>query len=461
MPNFSYTASKAWTPYTFEEILKPLAMYTEEYNKQEDALADISTKAEMLRRQAQEAGGKVADVYNSYANELDEQATLLTKYGLSPSTRASIKNLQKQYASNIVPIEEAIKYKKAIADEQRKLRAQDSSIMFDRDYSTVNLNDIYDNLELGYQAISGNDLYKQGAAAAKAASMRNINIGTTLGGQYFAIKQGYGDEAAQQFLLNNKSIPELHDAIGRIVAQSGVTDENKARAVDYIINGMMSGLVYDEKYQANRGFTTKEQKEEHEWKKEEAKAQRELREEQIKGIKLLNGDRVKPMGGGKIMVTHPDGTFSLQSTPTATESEEYTAKSTDKSGIPLQPVIVDKASYGSGFGTAGYVGEDWTGIANWVDFTRKTRDWGADYQLPDKEDIIPIDLKDVDIKALEKIRNRVDNNVKGSFNANNYNYYIPKNNKDRAGVIAVPKNNDPYQSIVVSKEEQDNTVSKF
>ena len=461
MPNFSYTASKSWTPYTFEELLKPLAMYTEEYNRQEEALSELGAKADLLRKQAQEAGGDVANVYNTYADELDKQADLLARQGLTPSSRTTLRNLHRQYAKDISPIEEAIKYKKSMAEEQRKLRAQDSSIMFDRDYSTINLNEIYNNPQLGYTPVSGDELYKQGAAAAKAASSRNINIEKALGTQYYAIKQGYGDEAAQQFLLNNESIPELHDAIGRIIAQSGVTNENKARAVDYIINGMMSGLVYDEKYQANRGFMTDEQREEHEWRRGEAEAQRELREEQVKGIKLPNGDRIKPMGGGKVMIIHSDGTYSLQNTPKATESEEYTAKSTDKSGIPLQPVIVDKASYGSGFGTAGYVGEDWTGIANWVDFTRKTRDWGADYQLPDKEDIISIDLKDVDIKALEKIKNRVNKDNKGSFNANNYNYYIPKNNKNRAGVIAVPQNNDPYQSTVVGKEEQDNTVSKF
>ena len=397
MPNFSYTASKAWTPYTFEEMLKPLAMYTEEYNKQEDALADISTKAEMLRRQAQEAGGKVADVYNSYANELDEQATLLTKYGLSPSTRASIKNLQKQYASNIVPIEDAIKYKKAIADEQRKLRAQDSSIMFDRDYSTVNLNDIYDNPELGYQAISGNDLYKQGVAAAKAASMRNINIGTALGGQYFAIKQGYGDKAAQQFLLNNESIPELHDAIGRIVKQSGVTDENKNRAIDYIINGMMSGLVYDEKYQANRGYETPSERTSREYHEALLDERKKDRMAKLYGAEMPNGDYVKDIGGGRIRVTHPNGTTEIISGNKA----EGLRKQLDLAAtVKDKPVIV---AYTNGQWRIGEEEKDVPKTAWGMTRSNAVSTWG-DYTLDNvSSDNIVTDYSEIPTEALDKI----------------------------------------------------------
>lgn len=251
MPNFSYTASKSWTPYTFEEILKPLAMYTEEYNKQEDALADISTKAEMLRRQAQEAGGKVADAYNSYANELDEQATLLTKYGLSPSTRASIKNLQKQYASNIVPIEDAIKYKKAIADEQRKLKVQKPGIMFNRDYSTINLNDIYNNPELSYEVQDGEDITKRVAEELKNYKNTLLRSGewkSTASGQLLERRKSTGltRDDLVMIMQNPKSFPEIHQLIENVIDTTGIRNWNNQqllnKAYAYAYEALPAGL---------------------------------------------------------------------------------------------------------------------------------------------------------------------------------------------------------------------------
>lgn len=118
-----------------------------------------------------------------------------------------------------------------------------------------------------------------------------------------------------------------------------------------------------------------------------------------------------------------------------------------KSGIPLKPIIVDKASWGSGWSTAGKVGMDKSGALNWMDFSRSTRDYGADYALPKVDEVEPIELKEVDSEALEKIKAEVGAQ---DFNTSNYNYYTTKNGY--AGIIAMPKDADIYLNSIPEGE---------
>jgi hypothetical protein len=319
MANFAYTATKSFTPFTFEQMLKPMAMYTEEYNAIQDSLGELATKADMFSKLATDP--ETQAMYKKYSNDLAAQAESLAKQGLTPASRQGLINMKKRYASEITPIEQAYTKREELVKEQRKLKAANPSIMFDTDFSTVSLNDIINNPAISYSSVSGDDLYKKGKEAAIASSARVMDVIPALRDQYWKIRQGYGAEAANEFLLNQESIPELKQAIDRIVSQSGVSKNNLSRAIDYTISGVMSGLSYDEKYQANRGYQDELEKERLQLQKDQFEWTKKQKEEETKGIELPNGNRLKLVGAGRaIEINEKDGTWKFVSSPSTTAS---------------------------------------------------------------------------------------------------------------------------------------------
>lgn len=346
MANFAYTATKSFTPFTFEQMLKPMAMYTEEYNAIQDSLGELATKADMFSKLATDP--ETQAMYKKYSNDLAAQAESLAKQGLTPASRQGLINMKKRYSSEITPIEQAYTKREELVKEQRKLKAANPSIMFDTDFSTVSLNDIINNPAISYSSVSGDDLYKKGKEAAIASSARVMDVVPALRDQYWKIRQGYGAEAANEFLLNQESIPELKQAIDRIVSQSGVSKNNLSRAIDYTISGVMSGLSYDEKYQANRGYQDELEKERLQLQKDQFEWTKKQKEEETKGIELPNGNRLKLVGAGRaIEINEKDGTWKFVASPSTTASG-VSGKTAEK-----QALFTTLEYTGDSFGTPG------------------------------------------------------------------------------------------------------------
>ena len=95
------TNNAKFTPYTFDEMLKPLAMATQEYRAIEEGIAELGSKSDLMRRYAsEEPDAEWSKKYNEYANTLDKQAEDLAKYGLNPKSRQGLLNLKRQYGDS-------------------------------------------------------------------------------------------------------------------------------------------------------------------------------------------------------------------------------------------------------------------------------------------------------------------------------------------------------------------------
>lgn len=323
MANYSLVVNSKFQPFSFERYIQPYQMYGEAYKEVENALGELATKASIWEKLANEqTDSKAYKMYKTYSDELKDKASKLAREGLNASSRQELLNMRNRYSQDIVPIEKAYNQRSQLAEEQRKLRASNPSIMFDRDFSSISLNDLIDNPELSYTPVSGDDLYKKGKEAAVSASSRMMNVSPALQGQYWKIRQGYGADAANKFLLNQSNIPELKDAINRIVSQSGVTKENLSRAIDYTISGIMSGISYNESYQANRGYIDPAERERLALAREQFEWSKDRWEDEQLGAKLPNGNRVKDVGGGRVRITHPDGKVEIIAAPKSTNASK-------------------------------------------------------------------------------------------------------------------------------------------
>lgn len=319
MANYSLVVNSKFQPFSFDRYLQPYQIYGQNYKEIEEQYTDLSTKAGIWDGLANEQTDPYTyKMYKTYANDLENQASQLASEGLNAVSRKNMLNMRARYSKEIIPIEQAYNQRSKLAEEQRKLRAANPSIMFDRDFSSTSLDDLLDNPELSYTSVSGDDLYKKGKEAAISASSRMMNVSPALQGQYWKIRQGYGADAANKFLLNQSNIPELKDAINRIVSQSGVTKENLSRAIDYTISGIMSGISYNESYQANRGYIDPAERERLALAREQFEWSKDRWEDEQLGAELPNGDRVKDVGGGRVRITHPDGKVEIMAASKST-----------------------------------------------------------------------------------------------------------------------------------------------
>lgn len=330
MANYSLVVNSKFNPFSFERYIQPYQIYGQNYKELENQYAELATKANVWKKLANDARDKDSQAYQTYksfSNDLENLANTLAKEGLNTSSRRNALRMLSRYSSDITPIEEAYKTRAERYNEQRKALMANPSLMFDTDFSTIGIDQLINNPNLGYTTVSGDDLYKKGKEAAISSSSRLLEVMPALQGQYWKIRQGYGADAANKFLIDQANIPELNQAIDRIVSQSGVTSANKSRATDYVISGIMSGMSYDEKYQANRGYIDQAEMERLNLARERLNLAREQFEwtkdkwedEQL-GVKLPNGDRVKDVGGGRVRITHPDGKVEIMAAPKAKDS---------------------------------------------------------------------------------------------------------------------------------------------
>lgn len=260
MANYSLVVGSKFSPFSFQELLQPALMATQAHQDVENQYAELATKANVWEEMANSQTDPYAyKMYKTYSNDLEEQAGQLAREGLTPASRQNMLKMKQRYSRDIVPIEQAYKRRQELIDEQRKLLAQDNTLMFDRSASMLSLDDLIKNPNLTYQSYSGATLAKQvGTAAQSLAKEMRENPRkwrSILGNQYFEsiMQKGYRPEEIIQVLQNDpnassvlKSIVE--DAVGSSNIASWGDQATLNRAYDYARQGLWNA-VGDTQYQ--------------------------------------------------------------------------------------------------------------------------------------------------------------------------------------------------------------------
>ena len=250
MPNYSLVANTQFKARNFDDMIRPYVMYTQEYRAQEDAIADLATKANVWAGLANEQTDPVAYAqYTNYANALKDQAAVMADRGLNPSSRQAMLNLKRRYSSEIVPIEQAYTARKAQAEEQRKALLQNPTLMMSRRADTTSLDRYMENPNLGYESYSGALLTQQAgqAAAAIAKELRDYGKGKPLDGFTRTWLQQHGYTAAEvAFAINHPDDPRassvLNTIVNNVIADSGMTNWADNKTLNQAYNYARQGL---------------------------------------------------------------------------------------------------------------------------------------------------------------------------------------------------------------------------
>ena len=284
MANYSFISNAKFRPFSYQEMLQPLQAYTQEYNTIQEGMGELGTKADVFERLANEqTDSQTYAMYKQYSNDLTAQAESLAKQGLTPASRQGLLGMKRRYSSEIVPIEQAYNRRQELVDEQRKLQAQDSTLLFDRPASTLSLDELISNPTLSPQSYSGELLSKQVGTAsqslAKEVRENPRKWRTILGNQYYEtiMQKGFKPEEIMQAVQNTpEASPILQGIVEDAVGSSGIKnwkDENALnRAYDYARQGLWNA-VGETQYQtvSNKAYDYAMRKESAQAKKKDTK----------------------------------------------------------------------------------------------------------------------------------------------------------------------------------------------
>lgn len=435
MANFALYINSKFNPFSYQEMLAPAQLATEAHQELEKDYGDMDIQSSTIGSLLNEYNDpKAYRRYKDYTDNLKNQADDLAANGLTPKSRKTLLNMKGRYAKDIAPIEKALNKREELVKEQRTQAFRDPTLMFDRDYSTTSVDYLLDNPGASFKAVSGDDLYKKGQEAAAAASTRLMEVLPALSGQYWQIKQGYGADAANKFILDQASIPELNSAVQRIVSQSGVDKNNLGRATDYALSGIMAGMTYNEKYQADRSYVDPAEqarlsmeRERLNMQKEQQSWAREQKNEDRLGILLPNGNRLKTLGSGRAIEISPDGSYKPVSFSNSGSATDMSSALSQQAKVKDLPVIVAKTR---GKWRIGKEGQDVKGTLMGMTRSNLVSTWG-NYSLDEvNESGVPAAISEIPSDAAAKIKEAVKDN---NLDLNNYIIMKVKAESNRAG----------------------------
>lgn len=264
------TIGSKFQPFSFAEMLQPLQIYGQEYQRQEDLYNNYAETAGLIGSDLNETldADIIDSVYNPYMKDLSSAAAALSEKGLSPDSRKNLQELRRRFGREITPIKMASEARAKARDNWDKMLASDKSLMTNANPYYLGISSYMNGKSPETSYVSGNELYQRGMNLSKAFSqtMRNVpsDRRSVLQGQYWEIAKQFGanSEEMNQFMQGViKSIPALGEQVDDIMNASGIyqdgfTNQDINKAYQYIVEGMKAGLSgnTEVQYLANAGY---------------------------------------------------------------------------------------------------------------------------------------------------------------------------------------------------------------
>lgn len=251
MANSNFVVNAAqFTPLSFDEYYKPLAILNEQHQKLDDAYLELYTKASTVEQMANEQTDPEAyKQYKAYADDLRSAIETLNRNGLTPGSRSQMLTMARRYGDEVAPIQGAYTRRATDIEKQRELLAKDQTTRFSRKASDSSLMDYIKNPSLSYDSFSGAQITADVADKVKNLKGQILAGGVgewskTLGGQQFErmIRNGLTIEQVADIANNPGKYPIFDRLIDAAVESSGVNQWNSPDDYLYARQRAIQGL---------------------------------------------------------------------------------------------------------------------------------------------------------------------------------------------------------------------------
>lgn len=254
MPKLGFTINSKFDPTSIEDYSKMFKSYIDTYKDYEERYQTLIDNASLLEKlNANENDTEAYKRYKEYLNGVEELANNLATNGWDRNKDiAGAMKAKKDYMQIIKPIEEAYNTREKLAEEQRKLLAQNPTMMFDTDMANISIDSLIGKPGT-YKSYSGALLTSQVAEAAKNLA-REVKENprkwrSILGNQYYEtmMQSGY---TSDQILAAMTGVPgaatELTKIINDVLDSSDIASWGNAdvmqRARDYAAQGLWNAI---------------------------------------------------------------------------------------------------------------------------------------------------------------------------------------------------------------------------
>ena len=260
----NYIVSNAtFTPYTYEELIKPYENYLKEYAETEAGLASLAEQAAAAGGFTEEYLGTDAQTtYKNYNETLNKLANDFYQQGYSSAVKRRAIQSKADYKSQIEPIINADTAIKELIEEQRKGNPK-GDIQYTNDASDLTISKYLKNPRFTYEGRSLSEMEKAGTDIATAASSRKTisEKAKNMANQYYKIITGYDKEDVENFIQQNQNSPEykelmnlynqIKEAYGTNSSEGPYSADQNQLANERILLGMLKGLVNKVDYSTN------------------------------------------------------------------------------------------------------------------------------------------------------------------------------------------------------------------
>lgn len=226
----SIIINSKFRPFSFQEMLQPVAMAAQAHQALEDQYSELDTKASMWEKlKDSEIDKDVYQQYKAYSDALRASSDELAQSGLTPSSRRAMLDMRARYSQEIAPIEQAWAERDRQMKVQQEMMLKDPTHMYRVNAGQVGLREYmrgnYDALADNY---SGALLTKQVGEAAsnfRTALMDRSKLkGLGLPYQYERMLQ-YGatpEQVMQAMSKDPKALPILNKIVDDVMNASGI-----------------------------------------------------------------------------------------------------------------------------------------------------------------------------------------------------------------------------------------------
>lgn len=243
-------------PFTYDELIKPVAKATEAHQLLEEGLGEVQAKTNLLDHVIrEEVDPELRAKYNTYQEQLNNASAALASQGLAGMSRSDLINLKNLYTKHIAPAEVAhANIINNIQKPQQQALMNDSSLIFDTTADSMSLQKMIENPYTTYNTISGNKLTAQAQNVfsnfAKAVRDNPQKWESILGGTYVEkiINKGFTISEIQKLTSNNYKVDlnseegALLDVVNKLYNSTGVATWNNPEAEYSVMDAINLGM---------------------------------------------------------------------------------------------------------------------------------------------------------------------------------------------------------------------------
>lgn len=173
MARYIVTSGTQFTPFTYDELVRPLAQMTEAHNEAQARYDELASNTAQLERYLSDNPDDdyARSIYDNYMTRLQTLQDNLYRNGFNQGTTRDLSLARTAYSRDIVPMTEAVGRRRKWSDAYKQMQIEHPEMILGRDPASYNLRDYMEDTNFGgFRSYSTSQLTKDTAAAAAAAA---------------------------------------------------------------------------------------------------------------------------------------------------------------------------------------------------------------------------------------------------------------------------------------------------